>query len=89
MICESDAEAKWCPFSRVLSTQGVHNRVPKDPRQDADAVNALEEAALCMGGACMAWRWIDPEGSDEGYCGLVPNPPIMNIMADAPALPQV
>ncbi len=25
MICESDAEAKWCPFSRVLSTEGVHN----------------------------------------------------------------
>ena len=89
MICESDAEAKWCPFSRVLSTQGVHNRVPRDQRQDREAVEALVNAALCMGSACMAWRWVDPENSDEGYCGLVPNPPMLSILGDSPPEPVV
>jgi hypothetical protein len=60
-MTEADALTKWCPFSRVIvrldgSTFPPHNRVAaldSKPYDEPDDV----PGALCIGSACMAWRW--------------------------------
>lgn len=74
---ESEAKTKWCPFVRVLEDEGAaFNR---------DWDGALLKSCLCVGSACMAWRWwwgraeSTPrikvgDGQDEGYRGLAGKP---------------
>jgi hypothetical protein len=55
-MTEDEAKTKWCPFVRMLgalSSGGVasHNR--------GTGYNAgvPVDGAVCLGSACMAWRW--------------------------------
>ena len=46
MHTEPEAKTKWCPFVREYSNAGC-NRLGGGPADNA----------LCIGSACMAWRW--------------------------------
>lgn len=69
MIQEDRAGEMWCPFARVAGEGGTHNRIRV----------GMPSTAGCLGGSCMAWRYIevrkargDPDGVEFGRCGLVP-----------------
>lgn len=93
---EEEAKMKWCPFARtvngVVQKDGVvigngnagFNRVWFT---DDDGKHRIENgASICVGSACMAWRWVfSPESAKAineqpkppaktcvatGYCGL-------------------
>lgn len=75
-MTEAEAATKWCPFSRdtnFATGSPAFNRVNGVP------------AAVCVGSACMAWRWDEEPvpydlgyttyesvtSKTEGHCGLV------------------
>ena len=48
-MIEDEAKTKWCPFGRVGSAYGsTLNRSP---------FGTAASDSLCIGSACMAWRW--------------------------------
>lgn len=61
---EEEAKTKWCPFSRVHQIDNVSstaiNRIA-DPSGKYDAQGNVPActpgASLCIGSACMAWRF--------------------------------
>jgi len=63
-MTEDEAKTKWCPFSRVLShtyAQDGQGRIweggyayNRQPDEDADYIPGH---GVCIGSACMAWRW--------------------------------
>lgn len=72
-MTESEAQTKWCPFTRVEAGSGSFsvNR------------SAYDKASLtCIASACMAWRWtiannahpmMEPlytPSTTDGRCGL-------------------
>jgi hypothetical protein len=67
-MTEEEAKTKWCPFARLtFSTEGfaAGNRF--------DDCAWAEKRALCIGSACMAWRWGD-NAETSGSCGLAGKP---------------
>lgn len=73
MITEAEAKTKWCPFANVYvpyqNTGAAGNR-------GLSTNNNLATLTLCVGSACMAWRWIEPghkkwvpddQHTDDGY----------------------
>lgn len=82
-MTEEEAKTKWCPFARPSQNHPDEcgeirgNRaLPYEPRTYPDS-------CLCLGSACMAWRWnkvlvrgCDEEGDmmatshTHGHCGL-------------------
>ncbi len=69
MYTEKQAFAMWSPIARVIKVgnfKASYNRLEK------------EDGALCIGSACMVWRWAPDtpatEGPDVGYCGLAGGP---------------
>ena len=60
MMTENEAKTKWCPFAQVSyhrpdGDSPAHNRSTADG-EDIDMA-WLGIGALCIGSACMAWRW--------------------------------
>lgn len=85
MHTEDKAKTKWCPHARITASDGAppHNRF----FSDASCEESLE--CMCVGSACMAWRWsqpqtryvpedsaaaLQPQHSPTGYCGLSGRP---------------
>ena len=94
-MTEEEAKTKWCPYARGIAavigsdgTQDVltppHNRVGIKGTAEV----RLTPMHMCIGSACMAWRWDDweffSEGKmkaieadpslQEGFCGLAGGP---------------
>jgi hypothetical protein len=65
-ISEAEAAKRWCPLARVVSYTA-------DPVMVVAANRAAKETPVCLGGACMAWRWshqdTGPSDPPTGYCG--------------------
>jgi hypothetical protein len=74
-MTEDEAKTKWCPFARAQSMNVAVSR---------DGFGAAYDTCLCIGSACMAWRWkMEPlvdgfspriESKTDGRCGLAGKP---------------
>ncbi len=75
MYLEITAKTKWCPFARTGA--GEHAAINRGIAEG--------DWTLCIGSACMAWRWaplkrgqhqefIDGDRVHEGRCGLAGEP---------------
>ena len=67
-MLEEEAKSKWCPFGRTHAerdpqTATVNRRLDGDP----------DDACLCLGSGCMAWR-VTSEVTGRGFCGLAGRP---------------
>ncbi len=88
-MLEDEAKTKWCPFARVI--QFDIDDMPTGNRLYTAATGEMnfDGPALCIGSACMAWRWnlivkphhqmqviIEPDeySDSSGYCGLAKHP---------------
>jgi hypothetical protein len=71
-VTEEEAKTKWCPLVRSSAPDdnGASNRWARDPFDGPSNV--------CIGSACMAWRWADRpdplEALGFGFCGLAGAP---------------
>lgn len=55
-MTEDEAKTKWCPFARA--PLGVDGQVPVGASVVGRRTTGEPDAAcLCIGSACMAWRW--------------------------------
>jgi hypothetical protein len=68
-VTEDEAKTKWCPFARISSpiydktrTWGGHH--PKIGAETANRGAREEQWPLCIGSACMAWRWAGYRAAD-------------------------
>lgn len=52
-ITHAEAQTKWCPEARIAIGSATFNRT--------NALGIVDQACTCIGSACMAWRWHDPE----------------------------
>ena len=74
-MTEPEAKTKWCPFIRL--TKPDESALTSWNRSWNRVIDGgpLEET-VCIGSACMAWRWDRPQeidvpiASDDGHCGL-------------------
>lgn len=86
---EEEAAVRWCPFVRTISGEIAADGSSKHSAEQV-AYNRIVDGknnrwafptggATCIGGRCMAWRWItrrDPQcyetklPSAHGFCGL-------------------
>ena len=78
-MTEDEAKTKWCPFTRAMAAS-----VSTSPNRLLDG--APHRGSMCIGSACMAWRWHQPtysgrygetptgEAPTEGHCGLASRP---------------
>lgn len=76
MMTEEEAKKKWCPHTQVavVESGAASNR-------ESFALASQKGYDLCLGSACMAWRWsVGPMANDapdvkyKGYCGLAGKP---------------
>lgn len=60
MTCtEEEAKKKLCPLVAA-----------HDPQRDL-AMKSFHHSQVCVGSACMAWRWVTPKYKDSGgFCGI-------------------
>lgn len=76
-MTEDEAKTKWCPFARVTDviSSGGGNRWDGGGNPYGAPIGYL-----CIGSACMAWRWINSNAQGftdyrvNGYCGLAGKP---------------
>ncbi len=60
-MTEDEAKTKTCCGPKVLTASLLLGKTDQ----------SLKPAMLCLGSACMGWRWVVTlEGPDHGYCGL-------------------
>ena len=68
---EEIATTKWCPFVKAGSAEDeqavAFNRLYS--QSSPPSVKQIPPITLCVGSACMAWRFAD-HNYDDGYCGL-------------------
>lgn len=57
-----EASTRWCPFSRV-GAMGQGMPAFSYNRENSHPVT-VPPGSICMAGACMAWRWVEP-GAEE------------------------
>jgi len=93
MMTEDEAKTKWCPMARNLGTllqaakPGDKDYVVACGSQNRGyAMGGPLYNSLCIGSACMAWRWArEPDPADDhpfiekfvsvrGYCGAFGRP---------------
>lgn len=57
MITEAEAKTKWCPLARtpIDAPDGLITGFIPANRSE----RGLPASCLCIGSACMAWRWIE------------------------------
>ena len=65
LLTEEQARQKWCPFATTTSLSG--GRI-------FDTRGESKGFTLCIASACMAWRWVNPNTSSLGFCGLAGTP---------------
>jgi len=77
---EDEAKTMWCPFARVPFGNGAVNG------NRGFEGHSSQKESLCIGSACMAWRWKHSGGDHNaigeptslvlphGYCGLAGKP---------------
>lgn len=54
-MTEDEAKTKWCPMARdTVEGMGSFNR---------KGTGKAVETTLCLGSACMAWRWAEGRGA--------------------------
>jgi hypothetical protein len=78
-LTEAEAKTKWCPFARVggpmqSSAEGTSYNRWQGSDGTTEAMLGENHITLCIGSACMAWRWhADAEDhvAARGHCGLV------------------
>lgn len=83
-ITEDEAKKKWCPLTRVAEPQRFGSQDSMCPvagvnrGSDAMKETVWQPNALCIGSACMAWRWHKRAEGDVagpfGYCGAFGEP---------------
>lgn len=89
-MTEEEAKTKWCPFARVggpMQSEAEGTSYNRWHGSDGTTAAMLAEnhITLCIGSACMAFRWSngayplpnDPPSISErytGYCGLAGRP---------------
>lgn len=77
-VTEAEAKEKWCPMARVsYHSPAVEGLFPAEQgyignREHSDGPI---QSSLCIGSACMMWRWgqepdDDFEVEGKGFCGL-------------------
>jgi hypothetical protein len=71
---EAEARTKWCPMARVSHWNAPSGNRSLKPGSGfgADEVKeqTVDEAARCVGSACMAWQWHNRVlGHDPEYNG--------------------
>lgn len=79
-MTEEEAKTKWCPFVRVagpMQSEAEGTSYNRWPPSDGTTKAMLSEhvITLCIGSACMAWRWgvLHPLG---GFLEYIPTPEI-------------
>jgi len=74
-MTEDEAKTKWCPFMQI-SIDGMGARLASN--RGYVLKNEEKPSLMCMGSACMAWRWTDPltvpQQDRRGCCGLAGRP---------------
>jgi hypothetical protein len=55
-MTEEEAKTKWCPFARYVETDSETGETAS-PAYNRDSIVIESPACLCIGSACMAWRW--------------------------------
>ena len=86
-MTEEEAKQKWCPFANVYVAYQGTGASGNRGLSDTSTAQDWKGKALCIGSACMAWRWSDrvksynPEyqrplnaGEITGHCGLAGKP---------------
>ena len=84
-LTEEEAKTKWCPFARVGVSENVSSHSAN--RTPLGGVDGLNNANLCIGSDCMAWRPVVINEMTEvvfagtregkpgaGFCGLAGEP---------------
>lgn len=77
-MTEEEAKTKWCPhvrtvIGRVTSGISVHSAIVGN----AYDAKRITKETVCIGSACMAWRYVDEVinlPTSPGYCGLAGKP---------------
>jgi len=69
-MTETDAQQKWCPFSRVADeawSNNVGNNVVVVVNRPFNS--GYVKGMHCIGSDCMLWAWVQEVGGN-GYCSL-------------------
>lgn len=61
ILTEEEAKTKWCPETRIHEVRGAGVYVNKPITDENPHGHANAASVLCIGSACMAWRWRDPQ----------------------------
>lgn len=76
-MTEDEAKTKWCPFARVGSFATGLGSINRGAHADGIVRRStLPDEAMCIGSACMAWRWLSEQpirrgvvARTDGFCG--------------------
>jgi len=73
LLTEEQAQQKWCPFA---TTTAVSIAAPggKTTSGIYDTRGKSKGFTSCLASDCMAWRWVNPNTSPLGFCGLAGMP---------------
>lgn len=66
-LTEEEAKTKWCPETRIHEVRGAGVYVNKPITDENPHGHANAASVLCIGSACMAWRWADEVGGEPAY----------------------
>lgn len=70
ILTEEEAKTKWCPETRIHEVRGAGVYVNKPITDENPHGHAKAASVLCIGSACMAWRWATNGGH---YEAVAPN----------------
>ena len=57
ILTEEEAKTKWCPETRIHEVRGAGVYVNKPITDENPHGHANAASVMCIGSACMAWRW--------------------------------
>lgn len=71
ILTEEEAKTKWCPETRVHVVPDMGGVYVNKPLSESNTYGyATEKSVMCIGSACMAWRWATNGGH---YEAVAPN----------------
>lgn len=70
ILTEEEAKTKWCPETRIHEVRGAGVYVNKPITDENPHGHANAASVMCIGSACMAWRWATNGGH---YEAVAPN----------------
>ncbi len=80
MLTERQASDVWCPFARLPWFFERAESAIAGVSYNRTGTGEPVDEARCLAARCAAWRWTDPEVTDEpreewtGFCGLAGRP---------------